>query len=432
MNMINAASTESQNENYLSMGTVSEYITNEKLNVEITIEADLVLPKISEIPVISFEYREFTQDDVDNIISVLFNNKQLYEINDELTKDDIDDKIIYYKKKLSELTGESEISSNNGATSLNPDVVSNIIEQYLELRETAPTESSLIPATFILPANSEGYNLSGQTNASKNERETISIFASFESDIQINYYNPFFLTHSYKEFTETVPEGLTITEQEAIEMAQQLLDNLGETQMQLCSIVADESVLESEARIVNDLETVPYYQLTFIRSINDVPSTYEYRYFTNDENAEMVYYERIYIYIIDKGVAAFEWNSPLVQKEVLNNNVGLLEFDEILQIAIDNMPLMVGEDITEKKDRTVINIDKIRLGYMQVKMKNSRNEFMFIPVWDFFGTSKQHYTETVSGWTIDEDGWLIKDNLAKSYLTINAIDGSVIDRSLGY
>ena len=73
----------------------------------------------------------------------------------------------------------------------------------------------------------------------------------------------------------------------------------------------------------------------------------------------------------------------------------------------------------------------IRFGYMQVKLKKIMNTFIIVPVWDFFGLSKKLYTENISNWT-QEDGWLISDNLAISHITINAVDGSVIDRDLGY
>lgn len=431
MNMISDA--DNQKEDFASIGTVAKQIADPNLNVEITIDAEVLIPNVSTIPVHTYEYREFTQDDIDNIVSVLCGGKQLFEINEELTVDDIDDRIIYYKKKLSETTDVDGNSSNGDATPFSPEVISNIIEEYEALRKTAPDEIQLIPASFLLPSDNEGYLLTGQTDAPFYERETISIFSSIATGTQVTYYNPSFLRHSYKEYTDITPNGLTISEQEAIEQAQQLLNDLGETQMQLCSIVADESILQSEASLIDNEDlTSPFYQLTFIRSINDIPSTYEYRYFTNDDNAEMVYYERIYIYVNDNGIVAFEWNSPLIEKKVLNSNVGLMEFDEILQVAINNLPLMVSKDFTGKKDITIVDIDTIRLGYMQVKMKNKRNEFMLIPVWDFFGTSKQHYTEIFPGWTMDEDGWLRQNNLAESYITINAIDGSIINRDLGY
>ena len=245
--------------------------------------------------------------------------------------------------------------------------------------------------------------------------------------------NPSFLTHSYKAFTDIAPDGLTITEKDAIEQARQLIDELGENQIQLSSVVADKASLEPEFTSGEGKTAYsPYYQHTFARSINNIPSTYDCRYFTSDGNAETVYYERIYIFKNDKGVAAFEWNSPLVQKETLNENVGLHGFEEIVKEALKGLPLAANKDITGYKDKTVVNINNIRLGYMQVKQKNNANKFMFIPVWDFFGTSESHFTYSIPGWSIDEDGWLKQDNLAKSFITINAIDGSVIDRNLGY
>jgi hypothetical protein len=49
---------------------------------------------------------------------------------------------------------------------------------------------------------------------------------------------------------------------------------------------------------------------------------------------------------------------------------------------------------------------------------------LLIPVWDFRGY------EYVSG---DIEGsYLVESNGYKSFLTINAIDGSIIDRSSGY
>lgn len=431
-NMLSKSEPDNQFSDFASINTVSEHIANDKLNVDITIDADVIIPNASELPVISYRSREFIQEDIEHIISVLCKDKKLYEINQTLTVDEINQIIIYYKKELSELTDENISPADNGATPLTTEQITNTIKEYERLRETAPTEIELIPASFTLPSENQVYLLEGQTDALPNERETITIFNAPGYGTQITYYNPSFLRHSYKEHTDIVPEGLTITEKEAIEQAQTLVNALGENQMHLCSIVADESVLDPDTTLDNERHMSPYYQLTFIRTINNIPSTYDYRYFAEDESAETLYYERIYVYVNDEGIIAFEWYSPLVEKEILNNNVGIIEFNEILQEAIKDFPLISSKDDTEKIDRTIINIDTIRLGYMQVKMKNRPDEYMFIPVWDFFGSSEHHYTEMIPGWSIDEDGWLRSDNLAKSYLTINAIDGSTIDRSLGY
>ncbi|HZJ83455.1 MAG TPA: DUF6034 family protein, partial [Clostridia bacterium] len=74
-----------------------------------------------------------------------------------------------------------------------------------------------------------------------------------------------------------------------------------------------------------------------------------------------------------------------------------------------------------------MKVTEARLGLMRVTEKDVGDSGLIIPVWDFFGTltlkgkpgqpnpseGDQHYIYT-------------------SFLTINAIDGSIIDRELGY
>ena len=78
-------------------------------------------------------------------------------------------------------------------------------------------------------------------------------------------------------------------------------------------------------------------------------------------------------------------------------------------------------------------ITKIVLGYARVKMSDS-NTYILVPVWDFFGTyeainngDKQNPNRNEYSQQMDNT-----QNFMHSFLTINAVDGSVIDRSLGY
>jgi hypothetical protein len=60
-----------------------------------------------------------------------------------------------------------------------------------------------------------------------------------------------------------------------------------------------------------------------------------------------------------------------------------------------------------------INIDRIVLSYFVQPVKNENDKYIAMPVWDFVCSN-----------TFDDRG--------STYLTINAIDGSVINRRLGY
>ncbi len=57
---------------------------------------------------------------------------------------------------------------------------------------------------------------------------------------------------------------------------------------------------------------------------------------------------------------------------------------------------------------------------------------MYVPVWDFFGSCIEKYDKTVVDSNYNENNEYIEKTFGHSYLTINAIDGSIIDRNLGY
>ncbi|WP_046442015.1 DUF6034 family protein, partial [Christensenella hongkongensis] len=65
-----------------------------------------------------------------------------------------------------------------------------------------------------------------------------------------------------------------------------------------------------------------------------------------------------------------------------------------------------------------LNVDRILFGYLRIKQQNDETKFDIVPVWDFFGNS-------------DILNQLGNGNY-NSILTINAIDGSVIDRNSGF
>jgi hypothetical protein len=89
-----------------------------------------------------------------------------------------------------------------------------------------------------------------------------------------------------------------------------------------------------------------------------------------------------------------------------------------------------------------LDIDTAALGYFCTTVKDKPGEYRLIPVWDFSGTEtgKSDVEKTLQHF--DKKDW---DTVRKqietedqphrsetSLLTMNAIDGSIIDRSVGY
>lgn len=166
------------------------------------------------------------------------------------------------------------------------------------------------------------------------------------------------------------------------------------------------------------------YKLVYKRCVDSIVETYDSTCLSADpETALIPYnYETMEITISDDGLINFVCNSPMKLGDVLAEDLNLLSYSDILEIfknqvlinyADPSTSLISDGNITmglseENKDTFEATVSNITLGYMRVTNKDSSG-YTLIPVWDF-----------------------ISDNNGQSLLTINAVDGSLIDRSLGY
>ena len=93
----------------------------------------------------------------------------------------------------------------------------------------------------------------------------------------------------------------------------------------------------------------------------------------------------------------------------------------------EKMMVVTNADNMEYEKSRVYDVDRIVLGYARIyEPSTDPHTGLLVPVWDFFGSRK------VEG---DYDGNSysdITDYPSWSFLTINAVDGSIIDRDLGY
>ncbi len=78
-------------------------------------------------------------------------------------------------------------------------------------------------------------------------------------------------------------------------------------------------------------------------------------------------------------------------------------------------------------------IDRVELGMMQVRKKDSVSTLMMIPAWTFFGKTILKYAEPQpGGYPLNENNEYTSEVPGYSYLIINAIDGSIVNPVLGY
>lgn len=140
--------------------------------------------------------------------------------------------------------------------------------------------------------------------------------------------------------------------------------------------------------------------------------------------------EILRVYVNNTGVILIEWTSPCDVIRTVNENVELKPFDEIKQIFKQQILYHVYE---EDGKADTLKINQVRLGYMAVPEKGDISNYRMIPVWDFIGPSfsDEEYAK-ITDPKNNEEGATVIPNEDISYLTVNAIDGSIIDRNLGY
>lgn len=134
--------------------------------------------------------------------------------------------------------------------------------------------------------------------------------------------------------------------------------------------------------------------------------------FRDDLFIPPVGYEQVLLAINREGqVTSFHWSSPcLISDERIAQN--LLPFENILAVARQTMPLKY--QVEEVRGDIHLRIYRIDLGYMTVLQRDTLT-FALTPVWSLYGNDLND-----------------PDVGCRPLLTINAVDGTVVDLEYGY
>lgn len=233
------------------------------------------------------------------------------------------------------------------------------------------------------------------------------------------------VTLNYEQIRNPNFKKPAISETDAMNIAQAAIDGLDLKDF-VCT-GKRMAALYNSTIAAEDGERQGLYEFMFTRSVNGTAITYTNEDMSADPGridvaAKPWLYEKIRIFIDDEGIFALVWNAPHVLEEVEYKAVSLLPFEKIRgifesMIVVKNKQV---EDGTLLRDKN-ITVTAVRLGLMRIIEKDNNDTAYLVPVWDFFGT----YDSDGGTLVIGEDGY-------ESLLTINAVDGSVIDRTLGY
>ena len=165
----------------------------------------------------------------------------------------------------------------------------------------------------------------------------------------------------------------------------------------------------------------PCWRFIFTRSLGGVMETATNAERTEEEFAPPRGCEMIHVVVDKDGVAGLKYTYPYTVTDMVAEKTNLLPFSEIEKI-FDRMILVYKNNLN---DGTLDNlyqtyhITTVKLGLVNIPEKDSENGLL-VPAWTFLGY--EHSEDPHWG---SEDGWT---NGLYPFLTINAVDGSIINR----
>lgn len=233
------------------------------------------------------------------------------------------------------------------------------------------------------------------------------------------------VTLNYEQIRNPNFKKPAISETDAMNIAQAAIDGLDLKDF-VCT-GKRMAALYNSTIAAEDGERQGLYEFMFTRSVNGAAITYTNEDMAADPGrtdiaAKPWLYEKIRIFVDDEGIFALVWNAPHVLEGIEYKAVSLLPFEKIRDI-FESMIVVKNkqvEDGTLLRDKNIA-VNEVHLGLMRIIEKDNNDTAYLVPVWDFFGT----YDSDGGMLVIGEDGY-------ETLLTINAVDGSVIDRTLGY
>lgn len=392
--------------------------------MHIKADAEIVLPEADHMPVARVSMGQFTDTDVKNLYDTLCADKTPVSDNSQLPKD-------YYRAQLEQLTQMRQ--SGNLDKYESTEELDKAINEVMSKIESAPETAAEVAPNLSFATQDGGIS---EVNVLCIDKDSVvsQLIVTNETEGDgggsVTYIRNI---QSRAAFSSLTAGGLSVTLAFAETMKPDFTPpkiSEAQTQESAGSIVAKLGLKDfscTGTRLM-PLSGAPtgVYEVMFTRSINGVNVTY-----TNDDMsfdpeaqdgvAKPWRYEKIRIFIDDNGVFALIWNAPYVVDEIQYEKATLLPFEKIKSI-FEQMIVVKNEQFNEADltGEQSITITKIRLGLMRVIEKDNNANAVLVPVWDFFGTY-----DIGGGETIGTDGY-------QSLLTINAVDGSIIDPTKGY
>ncbi len=392
--------------------------------VRVTIDAAVTVPEAEAAPILRVTDGTITQAQADVLMQALVHTP----LHDpyERSKDEIMEQILEYKQMLAEGPSEEDEGMNyfdeNGNEHTWEEWMQQAIDRLQEQYNAAPEMDAIAPISGQF-TEKDGVRLIegvGYSEGYGYESFQVGDLAGLGADRALYDRNSagnedyILLGPLYIQYADAAGRelsGLTISADDARTLTDPLVEKLGIENMAFYAAwkgykAGNERWPERD-----------FWVVLYTRSFGGLPITYTSA--TGDMMTDAtVYnepwrYETLAFFVDDSGVVGMHWEAPYTIGDTVTADAALLGFEDVM--AIFGKMYLVNNDGLKQ----TVSVNEIRLGYTRIAEQDRNGSGLLVPAWDFFGT------------VTDENGNTKNDPYA-SLLTVNAIDGSIIDRGMGY
>lgn len=407
--------------------------TGQEGKLTIHADAQVVAELGTALPTATVEPREFTQEDVDNLLKVFLKGEPLY--SHVQTKQELQGHLDYINSP--DWTSDPGKPSDPASLEARRKELN---AWYTAEIAKAPEEKPILHGF----SDSDDPKRIGGTATVDGIKWEVSIRNDIDGGWTAAYIER--TDYKYRDYSIQLPDA---SKEESIARGNALMQALGlqnfvltDAQQWSVELPGDNGIWRLYyAPTVNGFPIVGARQ--DITQTHDGTVYQDYQYWDyackDSENPDTVswYLENILLDVGKDGVLCFAWTAPSTQPVVQQPQSALLPFEEIASIANTMLPeVIVGPKETPLtqldqyngfETRMDVDITKVSLSLMRIRDKGSL-QGTIVPVWDFWGTSDWYDAEP-NAYGYHEKGMRYE---FQPMLTLNAVDGTVVNRQLGY
>lgn len=351
-------------------------------DTKIEINAQISVPDVTAFPVYKVKKATFDNKRIESLVNYFTKGKEVMKYT-EPTKAELENELLLAKKDNDEeMIAELEKMIEAAPETVEPEVI----------KDWSPDKSP-----------------SGNFMADDGVNSGIWV-----SQDKFSYMKGFILSENnfLSKDRDAIGE-IAISEKDAIEAAQDILNELGADYMTVVGLEKAQDYASLENAIAQPaIEPLSKgYLIKFARNIEGIAgiTSEDVLFNVTDDFAYRapLYPEDIRAYVDEAGKAqSFEWSHPLETEEKLTENAALLPFEEVKQRIRDMLTYL------NSYDSIPIKVTNIEMNMAIIDVKDHPEEAMYVPAWFIY------YTETY------------EDNTQQNVkFALNAIDGGrVLER----